>query len=170
MSPRHVIIAALALIGISIVEGCGDAMVDEYLNRDDWAELVVLISSTQSSLVPGQRGTVLARVPNAGKSSASEVVLQFPPPIGFQYDRVTCASSGTVVCPTVSVQQLAGGVIVSTFPPRSELSFTLEGRATGDVGSQIAITGSAKSDYLYWDKDLSNNSALLYIRIVAPAE
>lgn len=83
---------------------------------------------------------------------------------------MTCASSGTVVCPTVSVQQLAGGVIVSTFPPRSELAFTLEGRATGDVGSQIAITGSAKSDYPYWDKDLSNNSALLYIPVVAPAE
>ncbi|HQR22816.1 MAG TPA: hypothetical protein PLE54_03235 [Burkholderiaceae bacterium] len=170
MSSRHFVSAALALIGLAIVEGCGDALVDEYLNRDDWAELVVLISSTQPSLVPGQQGTVLARVPNVGKSPAPEVVLQFPPPIGFQYDRVTCASSGTVICPPVSLQQLAGGVIVSTFPPRSELAFTFEGVVTGDVGTQIAITGSAKSDYPYWDKDLSNNSALLYIPIVAPAE
>ena len=151
---------------LALLSACGGA--DEYLHKDDWAEVHVVITSTSSSLVPNQRNTVLIRVPNAGKSAAPDVVLQFPAPIGFRYDSVTCRSSGTVVCPAVSVQQLASGALVPSFPPSSELAFTFEGVTTGDVGTQVAITGYARSDYQYWDKDLSNNSALLYIPIVAP--
>ena len=152
---------------MAMLSACGGA--DEYLRKDDWAEVHVVITSANSSLVPNQRNTVLIRVPNAGKSPAPDVVLQFPAPIGFRYDSVTCRSSGTVACPAVSVQQLAGGVLVPSFPPSSELAFTFEGVTTGDVGTQVAITGYARSDYEYWDKDLSNNSALLYIPVVAPA-
>jgi hypothetical protein len=158
--------SVLLLLAAVILQGCGNSF--DPLREDDWAEVHVVITSANSSLIPGQRNTVLIRVPNAGKSVGPDVVLQFPPPIGFRYDSVTCRSSGVITCPTVSVQQLAGGVMIPTFPPGSELAFTFEGVTTGDVGTQVAITGYARSDYTYWDKDLSNNSALLYIPIVAP--
>lgn len=148
-----------------VAQGCGGA--EEALNEDDWAEVVVLITSTHSPLVPNQRNTVLIRVLNAGKSGAVEVVLQFPAPIGFRYDSVICQSAGTVRCPPVSVQQAAGGVIVPSFPPGSELAFSFDGVTTGDVGTQVAITGVARADWEFWDKDLNNNSALLYVPIVA---
>jgi hypothetical protein len=149
------------------VQGCGGS--DEYLREDTWAEVLVLITASHPAVAPGQRITVQMRVPNAGQSAAPDVVLRFPPPIGFQYDRVTCASSGKATCPAASLQQLAAGVVVDAIPPSSELAFTFEGVVTGDVGTQVAITGSATSDYKYWDKDLSNNTALLYVPIVAPA-
>jgi hypothetical protein len=158
---------SLVLVVALALQACGGA--EEYLREDDWAELVVLITSTHSPLVPNQRSTVLIRVPNFGKNAAVEVVLQFPSPIGFRYDSVTCRSSGTVTCLTVSVQQLAGGVVVPTFPPSSELAFMFDGVTTGDVGTQVAITGVARADWEFWDKDLNNNSALLYIPIVVPA-
>ena len=161
------IASVLALVAAVILQGCGGAE-EAYLNEDDWAEVVVLISSTNSPLVPNQSNAVLIRVLNAGKNGAVDVVLQFPAPIGFQYDSVTCQAAGTVSCPPVTVQQVAGGVIVPSFPPSSELAFTFEGITTGDVGTQVAITGAARADWEYWDKDLSNNSALLYVPIVAP--
>ena len=160
--------AVLTIIPLAmLLQSCGSSF--DPLLEDDWAEVHVVITSANSPLVPNQRNTVLIRVPNAGKSSAPDVVLQFPAPIGFRYESVTCRSSGAVACPPVSVQQLAGGVLVPSLPPSSELAFTFEGVTTGDVGTQVAITGTARSDYKYWDKDLSNNSALLYIPIVAPA-
>jgi hypothetical protein len=165
---RVSIVSALVGLVAVILQGCGGAE-DAYLNEDDWAEVVVLISSTNSPLVPNQRNTVLIRVVNAGKNAAVDVVLQFPAPIGFQYDSVNCQSAGTVRCPPVTVQQVAGGVIVPSFPPSSELALVFEGVTTGDVGTQVAITGAAKADWEYWDKDLNNNSALLYVPIVAPA-
>lgn len=168
MSRMRVAAAALLLLPCAVImQACGGA--DEYLREDDWAEVLVVITSANPTLVPDQRNTVLIRVPNAGKSAAPDVVLQFPPPIGFRYDSVTCRSSGAVVCPAVSVQQLAGGVMVPSLPPGSELAFAFDGVTTGDVGTQVAIAGHARSDYKYWDKDLSNNSALLNIPIAAPA-
>jgi hypothetical protein len=163
---RAGITSVVVVLMAAILQGCGGAE-DAYLNRDDWAEVVVLIGSTNSPLVPDQRNMVLIRVLNAGKNGAVEVVLQFPAPIGFRYDSVTCQSAGTVSCPPVTVQQVAGGVVVPSFPPSSELAFVFEGVTTGDVGTQVAISGAAKADWQYWDKDLSNNSALLYVPIVA---
>lgn len=163
---RVSIVTALFVLAALILQGCGGSF--DPLHEDEWAEVLVVITSANSSLIPGQRNTVLIRVPNAGASVAPDVVLQFPPPIGFRYDSVTCRSSGAITCPTVSVQQLAGGVMIPTFPPGSELAFTFEGVTTGDAGTQVAITAYARSDYTYWDKDLSNNSALLYLPIVAP--
>ena len=155
-----------ALVIAMLVQACGGS--DAYLREDDWAEVVVLITSANATLVPNQRNTVFIRVPNAGKSGALDVVLQFPAPIGFRYDSVTCRSSGSVVCPAaVSVQQLASGLIVSSFPPSSELAFYFDGVTTGDVGTQVAISATARADWQYWDKDLDNNSALLYVPIVA---
>jgi hypothetical protein len=155
----------LALLMAVSPLGCGVGGEYYYFDDDDFPEVVVLISSAASPLVPNQRNSILIRVLSAGESEAWDVVLQFSAPIGFRYESVTCRSSGPVLCPPVSVQQLAGGVFVGSFPPSSELGFVFDGVTTGDVGTQVAITGVAKVD---WDKDTSNNSELLYIPIVAP--
>jgi hypothetical protein len=146
------------------LQGCGGG--GGYFDDDDYPEVVVLIASANSPLIVQQRSTVLIRVLNAGNSGAWDVVVQFSAPIGFHYDKVSCRSAGPVICPPDSVQLLAGGALVSTFPPSSELAFTFEGITTGDAGSQVAITAVASVD---WDKDTSNNSALLYVPIVAAA-
>ena len=75
---------------------------------------------------------------------------------------------GTVRCPAVSVQQAAGGVIVPSFPPGSELAFSFDDVTTDDVGTQVAITGVARADWEFLDKDLNNNGALLHVPLGTP--
>ncbi len=153
--------SCLALVAAVGAQGCGGA---GYYGEIELPDLVVTIFSAHPTLSPGQSNTITVRVQNTGKATATAPLIQMPGPIGFRYDSVTCLAAGAVACPPVSPQMLAAGIFYPSIPKLSELAFTFEGVAIGDVGSRISIAAAARLD---GDSDQNNNRALLVIPIVA---
>src|SRR5512134_1308723 len=124
-----------------VVAGCGGgASIDL---EAELPQVVVNIVSAQNPLIAGQASVVQAAVVNTSEKGATNVLVQVAAPIGFEYQSVTCRSSGAPICPPVSVQQLAGGVVFPSFPAGTEVSFFFNGVTTGAVGSQVVLVVAA---------------------------
>jgi hypothetical protein len=123
----------------------------------------VAIVSARAPLIAGQTSTVQAVVVNTGETGAGDVLVQVAAPIGFEYQSVTCLSSGAAICPLVSVQQLAGGVVFPSFPAGTEVSFFFNGVTTGAAGSQVLLAIAAN---VPGDLHPEDNSAVNYIAVV----
>lgn len=146
------------------VAGCGGGYA--YLDFEAEApQVVVNIVSAQSPLIAGQASVVQAAVVNTSENEASNVLVHVATPIGFEYQSVTCRSSGAPICPPVSVQQLAGGVVFPSFPAGTEVSFFFDGVTTGAAGSQVVLTAAAN---VPGDLHPEDNSAVRYVPVVGP--
>ena len=146
----------------TVIAGCGGG----YAYYDFEAEapqVVVNIVSAQNPLIAGQASVVQAAVVNTSENEASNVLVHVATPIGFEYQSVTCRSSGPPICPPVSVQQLAGGVAFPSFPAGTEVSFFFNGVTIGAAGSQVVLAAAAN---VPGDLHPEDNSAFSYVPVV----
>lgn len=149
-------------LACAVATGCGGGYA--YLDFEEMApQVVVNIISAQSPLVVGQASVVQAAVVNTSENEASNVLVHVAAPIGFEYKSVVCRSSGAPICPPVTVQQLAGGVVFPTFPAGTEVSFFFDGVTTGAAGSQVVLTAAAN---VPGDLHPEDNSAVRYVPVV----
>lgn len=145
------------------VAGCGGA--GGYIDLEsDTPHVSVAIVSARAPLIAGQTSTVQAAVVNTGEEDAPDVLVQIAAPIGFEYRSVICLSSGAAICPPVSVQQLAGGLVFPTFPAGTEVSFFFEGVTTGAAGSQAVFVIAANVPGDFHPED---NSAVSYVAVIS---
>lgn len=147
----------------AVVAGCGGGYA--YLDFEAEApQIVVNIVSSQNPLIAGQASVVQAAVVNTSENEASNVLVHVAAPIGFEYQSVTCRSSGAQICPPVSVQQLAGGLVFPSFPAGTEVSFFFNGVTTGAAGSQVVLVAAAN---VPGDLHPEDNSAVRYVPVVS---
>jgi hypothetical protein len=162
MRPWHICPSWLSTALVSAtLAGCGGG----YYWEIEAPQVTVAIVSAQDPLIAGQPSVVQAAVVNTSEYEATSVLVQVAAPIGFQYQGVTCLSSGAAICPPVSVQQLAGGLIFPWFPAGTEVSFFFDGVTTGAVGSQVVLSVLAN---VPGDLHPEDNSAVRYVPVVAP--
>ena len=164
MSParRHPLWLSSAMVS-AVVTGCGGGYA--YLDFEAEApQIVVNIVSAQNPLIAGQASVVQAAVVNTSENEASNVLVHVAAPIGFEYQSVTCRSSGAPICPPASVQQLAGGLVFPSFPAGTEVSFFFDGITTGAAGSQVVLTASAN---VPGDLHPEDNSVVRYVPVVS---
>ena len=148
----------------AVVAGCGGG--GGYIDFEAEApQVVVNIVSAQNPLIAGQPSVVQAAVVNTSKNGATNVLVQVAAPIGFEYQSVTCLSAGAAICPPVSVQQLAGGLVFPSFPAGTEVSFFFSGVTIGAAGSQVVFVIAAN---VPGDLHPEDNSAIRYVPVVAP--
>jgi hypothetical protein len=147
----------------AVVGGCGGG--GGYIDFEAEApQIVVNIVSAQDPLVSGQSSVVQAAVVNTSENGATNVLVQLAAPIGFEYQSVTCLSSGASICPSVSVQQLAGGLLFPSFPAGTEVSFFFSGITTGAAGSQVVFVAAAN---VPGDLHPEDNSAVRSVPVVS---
>ncbi len=147
----------------AVVAGCGGGYA--YLDFEAMApQIVVNIVSAQNPLIAGQASVVQVAVVNTSENEANNVLVHVAAPIGFEYQSVTCRSSGAPICGPVSVQQLAGGLPFPSFPAGTEVSFFFDGITTGAAGSQVVLSASAN---VPGDLHPEDNSAVRYVPVVS---
>jgi hypothetical protein len=147
----------------AVIAGCGGG--GGYIDFEAMApQVVVNIVSAQNPLIAGQPSVVQAALVNTSKNGTTNVLVQVAAPIGFEYQSVTCRSSGASICPPVSVQQLAGGLVFPSFPAGTEVSFFFNGVTTGAVGSQVVFVIAAN---VPGDMHPEDNRAVIYVPVVS---
>jgi len=95
------------------------------------------IVTERSSPWPNQENTVTITLRSVGSVAASEATLTVPSVAGFTYEAARCNANGGAVCPTTTVQALAGGVALPAVPVGAILTFQLDGVTASAVGSAI---------------------------------
>lgn len=161
-SRMHALWLSGALVS-ALVAGCGGGYA--YLDFEAMApQIVVNIVSAQNPLIAGQASVVQVAVVNTSENEAKDVLVHVAAPIGFEYQSVTCLSSGAPICGPVSAQQLAGGLPFPSFPAGTEVSFFFDGITTGAAGSQVVLSAAAN---VPGDLHPEDNSAVRYVPVVS---
>ncbi|HQR72548.1 MAG TPA: hypothetical protein PLE54_18225 [Burkholderiaceae bacterium] len=152
-----------SVLACAVVAGCGGGYA--YIDFEAEApQIVVNIVAAQNPLVAGRSSVVQAAVVNTSENEATNVLVHVAAPIGFEYQSVTCRSSGAPICPAVSVQQLAGGLVFPSFPAGTEVSFFFDGVTTGAPGSQVVLSAAAN---VPGDLHPEDNSAVSYVPVIS---